>query len=394
MLGQQHVRSGYGNTRRRYPHADQVPGMASNVTSVAISGDNDFICAIKQEALYCWGHNDRGQLGQGDAVDRAAPTLVPGFGSRVTSVAAGRAHVCAVVNGSNYCWGDNSFGQLGLGTVDALNHYNPTLQHATYAGAVAANRNNTCMFVLPFIGASQGTLRCWGSNAYGQLGKGGTPGGQNGSEGVDINPPTITVNFKKVTLGWNHVCALTDVGAIYCWGNNANWQVADGTGYATRSLPAQVYNSYQVIYTDVSAGGDHTIAVSGDTTTNLKSVWTWGRGEFGQNQKGSHHYARPYGDTCMDPFTYPSQPLCDSQVPTPTLIHGVATYQVRGPVVLADGAYHTLFYATCGNSTLGAAFACSAPVFNVGGDNGDGQLGSVTLPWRTYISDYANPATW
>lgn len=29
--------------------------MASNVTSVAISGDNDFICAIKQEALYCWG---------------------------------------------------------------------------------------------------------------------------------------------------------------------------------------------------------------------------------------------------------------------------------------------------------------------------------------------------
>jgi len=78
----------------------------------------------------CWGANEYGQLGLGDANDRGdqpgeLPTPIVDLGgdSRVREelIASGANHVCAALHGADYryswtvkCWGRNDKGQLGL----------------------------------------------------------------------------------------------------------------------------------------------------------------------------------------------------------------------------------------------------------------------------------------
>jgi alpha-tubulin suppressor-like RCC1 family protein len=71
--------------------------------------------------LWCWGENERGQIGVGDGMDRAAPARVAVLSDEVVDVAAGVAHTCAIVTGALgtrvYCWGANLEGQLGDGSM-------------------------------------------------------------------------------------------------------------------------------------------------------------------------------------------------------------------------------------------------------------------------------------
>ena len=49
---------------------------------------------------------------------QATPVAVAGLPGTVTAVAAGGAHTCALTaTGAVFCWGDNSFGQLGNGST-------------------------------------------------------------------------------------------------------------------------------------------------------------------------------------------------------------------------------------------------------------------------------------
>ena len=84
----------------------------------------DHTCAIRtNRALWCWGLNDSGQLGLGYY------TVGPGVGTpqpqQVTSpaaagwatITAGFAHTCAIRSGGRlWCWGWNDRGQLGIGS--------------------------------------------------------------------------------------------------------------------------------------------------------------------------------------------------------------------------------------------------------------------------------------
>jgi alpha-tubulin suppressor-like RCC1 family protein len=69
---------------------------------------------------YCWGDNSSGQLGNGTMTSNTTPSAVAG-GLNFGSLSAGGSHTCAVIlnnsispnAGAVYCWGDNSHGQLG-----------------------------------------------------------------------------------------------------------------------------------------------------------------------------------------------------------------------------------------------------------------------------------------
>ena len=77
-------------------------------------------------AVFCWGSNEYGQLGDSSLVNRAAPTMVPGLPD-VVSVTAGGIHTCALTrDGTAYCWGWNGRGQLGIGRVDIDHVTTPT----------------------------------------------------------------------------------------------------------------------------------------------------------------------------------------------------------------------------------------------------------------------------
>jgi hypothetical protein len=64
--------------------------MGSGVTAVAAGYYHT--CAIKSGALYCWGRNAYGQLGDGTTTDRTTPVAVTNMGSGAAAVAAGGYH--------------------------------------------------------------------------------------------------------------------------------------------------------------------------------------------------------------------------------------------------------------------------------------------------------------
>ena len=69
-------------------------------------------------AAYCWGSNANGQLGNGTIGGTSVPAGPVSGGLTFVALSAGGAHTCGVTsNGAIYCWGSNSSGQLGDGTL-------------------------------------------------------------------------------------------------------------------------------------------------------------------------------------------------------------------------------------------------------------------------------------
>ncbi|GMV14316.1 MAG: hypothetical protein HS104_19300 [Polyangiaceae bacterium] len=76
-------------------------------------------CALDAAgSVSCWGRNDWGQLGVGALVDKTTAPLGVALPERIVELAAGWDHSCALgESGALYCWGANDRGQLGQGTL-------------------------------------------------------------------------------------------------------------------------------------------------------------------------------------------------------------------------------------------------------------------------------------
>ena len=178
-------------------------------------------------AVYAWGYNGSGQLGDGTTTNRTTPTLVTALsGQTVTALAAGNSHSLALTStGAVYAWGDNSSGQLGDGTT--TNRATPTLV-TTLSGqtvtAVAGGDYHSLALT------STGAVYAWGANWAGQLGDDTTTSRATPTLVTALSGQTVTA----VAGGGSHSLALTSTGAVYAWGDNYNGQLGDGTaGYKT-----------------------------------------------------------------------------------------------------------------------------------------------------------------
>ena len=96
-----------------------------------VSAGDNHACAVKEGVVWCWGANNRGQLGNGRDQDSATPTPVNGI-STATQISAGAgrfvgspdAHTCALLRaGEIKCWGAGTEGQLGNGSL--IDAYEP-----------------------------------------------------------------------------------------------------------------------------------------------------------------------------------------------------------------------------------------------------------------------------
>lgn len=90
----------------------------TTVTSPAgmAQGGITHACALDDGgAIFCWGWNGAGQLGDGSKTDRLVPTAV-NSSVHFESVALGGAYSCGMSGAAIYCWGANSVGQLGAGS--------------------------------------------------------------------------------------------------------------------------------------------------------------------------------------------------------------------------------------------------------------------------------------
>jgi alpha-tubulin suppressor-like RCC1 family protein len=169
-------------------------------------------CAIlKDGTVPCWGTALPSQS--------SMPTVVRGLPSAtaVSFAGAGAAYACALAAGSVWCWGDNSHGQLGIGSGASSREPVTTLSNAGGVLSLSTAPIAACAV------AGDGGVYCWGNNLYGQLG----PFGPSGGGGAPLNVPTITA-AKSVVLGLNHTCVLRVDGTVRCWGTNTYGQLGDG----------------------------------------------------------------------------------------------------------------------------------------------------------------------
>jgi alpha-tubulin suppressor-like RCC1 family protein len=223
----------------------------------------------------CWGRNSVGQLGIGSTTDSSTPITVTALsGLTVTAVEAGGFHTCALIsNGTVRCWGDNLFGQLGTAAGTASNSPSPVaVAGLTNVTAIAAGGIHTCALILG------GTIRCWGGNGQGRLGNGGTP--SDASAAVP-NPVTVTgiSTAIAITAGRGHSCAILSGGAVRCWGDNSAAMLGNGTTTSS-STPVNVTGIASAVA--IAAGAVQTCARLADSTLEC-----WGDNSNGQLGPGS-----------------------------------------------------------------------------------------------------------
>jgi alpha-tubulin suppressor-like RCC1 family protein len=147
-----------------------VPVLVTQLGAVrSVTAGGFATCAITTDRqLRCWGSNEYGQLGVGPSGQGAVselPVTVAGL-SDVTQVSLGGSHSCAVTGaGALFCWGANAVGQLGDGTRSP--RAMPTrVASLTSVGRVEASAGFT-LAIDKTVG-----LVSFGNNSDGQLGDG------------------------------------------------------------------------------------------------------------------------------------------------------------------------------------------------------------------------------
>jgi len=248
----------------------------------AIAAGSEHAAAIKTDGtLWAWGWNGAGEIGDGSTQDRHAPVQVGSFNDW-EQIAAGadqtlgvRKDVAQSTNrNSLWTWGGNGMGQVGNGgTTNQLTPYALDL----FQVRVASGGDSYSIATLSSPPTSYG----WGYNGFGQLGDGSN---NNQTKAEYLVSPTSGFNvgnFDKLSAGSGHVVAIRN-GALWSWGLNSHGQLGNG-GTGNASQPAQVPLPSTVPgWIAVAAGGQHSLGIKADGT-----LWAWGWNAFGQLGDGS-----------------------------------------------------------------------------------------------------------
>jgi len=245
-------------------------GLPANIVSVS-AGDTHTCVLTQAGDVYCWGNNTAGRLGDGTDTNRPAPTKVIDLPGPVAQISAGDEGTCALTEaGAALCWGDNDEGQLGNGTT--TDSFVPTPVTGLPSGVREINTNDTTACAV----MKAGTVRCWGDNDDGELGD-----GTNTSSFVPVEVVGLT-DAVKVSAGDEHTCAFTKAGAAYCWGSNDDGQL--GNNSTTDSDVPVAVSGLEAGTVALQAGDDVTCAL-----TDSAAAFCWGsntNGEVGDGTVG------------------------------------------------------------------------------------------------------------
>jgi alpha-tubulin suppressor-like RCC1 family protein len=236
-----------------------------------ISTGGAHACALSQAGnAYCWGGKDTGQLGAGDAYFRLSPVPVQAPPSPFTWISLGRWFGCGrVESGDAYCWGRGGEGSLGNGEWDDLDAPGRVnLPEPIIRGT--AGRYHACGVT------AAGKAYCWGRNDSFQLG--------TGYDSFEPNPVPVFGGHSFATLraGGVHTCGITQEGETLCWGWNGYGAVGQGEFGGALAVPTPVSVPEGVTFTSLNGGYDHTCALS-----TAGDVWCWGRNHYGQIGSGN-----------------------------------------------------------------------------------------------------------
>eukprot|EP01083_Nonionella_stella_P248654 860583_1 len=285
----------------------------------ALTGDsgNHHTCVIHNTITKCFGRNDFGQLGIDDDVDRGdvpndmGDNLIPtdlGSDFIPMQIEAGCDFSCALSTANKVkCFGVNTYGQIGLTMgiswigsspghmgdnlleIDLGTDFTPIQISSGYRHNCALSDTNT--------------IKCFGSNTYGELGYGDTVI-RDGSPHLGDNLPVVDLGSfipMAITCGGHFTCALSTTNAVKCWGRNTYGTLGlgdtdhrgDGAGeMGDNLLPINLGSNF--IPMQIQSGYTHTCALS---TTDTVKCWGYnGDGGLGYGDRKARGDGTDMGD--------------------------------------------------------------------------------------------------
>jgi prepilin-type N-terminal cleavage/methylation domain-containing protein len=178
-------------------------------------------CVIgSNNSTYCWGRNNYGQLGDNSVINKTSPVLISAgnipSGTYARSVSSGIYNTC--INASNnliYCWGLNDKYQLGWNTLNYVTTPRSTARGEIPTGIIKqliTGRDRTCAI------ASNDKAYCWGSDEFGSLGHGDW-GDYSYLPRMVVNGESVNGTFKSISPGFLFTCGTSVDNKSYCWGS-------------------------------------------------------------------------------------------------------------------------------------------------------------------------------
>ena len=243
------------------------------------------IALASDGTVYTWGFNQYGQLGDNTTTNSRSPIAVqvagtPLAGKTIVQIAAGADHSLALDSGGAlYAWGSNAYGQLGNGTTTnssvpvAVKIAGTPLAGKTIVQIAAGANHNMVL-------TSDGEVYIWGWNYHGQLGN-NTKTNSNTIVAVQtIGTPLAGKKIVKIAAGQGHSLALTDDGMVYAWGRNDTGQLGNNAT-TDAMLPVAVTvtgtpMSNKTIV-EIASGARHSLAID-----SSGKVYAWGHNGSGQ----------------------------------------------------------------------------------------------------------------
>ncbi len=287
------------NTIRRVLTSDSIPDTANWLT---VSTNYSHTCGIKKDeatlkdaySLWCWGSNNRLQLGLAATANAATSQFVTkvippaiGFNPQTDvwiAVSSGDEHTCAIsatkvdasipVSGKLWCWGNNIYRETGnaSGTKIILENSNSVDSSSNWV-SVAAGLNKSCAI------NDAGAAFCFGYNASVSF-------VDNSFSMTAVSGPNE--NWTSIHVGFGHECGVKTItesnvtkSKLHCWGQQQFAQL--GTGFNYNNYIPNLISNYDTsvdspyVWKTLAAGGLHTCAIKNDN-----SLWCWGRNYWGQ----------------------------------------------------------------------------------------------------------------
>ena len=262
-----------------------------------VLGQSNTAVVTEAGALWTWGSNNDGQLGDGTKVNRASPVKIM---ENVKSFYADHYFMSSSVvktDGSLWIWG-NVPSEAGSGVTDtilspqklmdnvesAVVHYYRSIALKTdgslWAWGMEKNSvfasstpvkilDNVASFSNSHAIGKDGSLWTWGNNSYGTVGDGTTE--------TRNKPVKIMDNVAEYATTGGYCMAVKRDGSLWAWGKNINGCLGDGT-FTDRLSPVKILDNVA----SVSLDNDNCAAIKTDGT-----LWTWGGNQHGQLGNGT-----------------------------------------------------------------------------------------------------------
>ncbi len=270
---------------------------------VALAAGDHHSCALFEDGgVKCWGGAEHGRLGSGDVnnlgdepgeMGEALPWVDLGSGRYAVAIAAGGGHSCAILDDATMkCWGSAYAGRNGSGTEydnrgDAPGEMGDNLLPLDLGAertvtAVSTGYAHSCALL------DDGSVKCWGHGAFGQLGQGDIEHRGDGPDELGDALPAIDLGPGRTALAVSaaadHSCAVLDDRTVKCWGAAFSGRL--GSGDTLENLgddPGEMGDALPVI--DLGAGAVYSLVTGGGHTCVLlddETIKCWGGNPRGQ----------------------------------------------------------------------------------------------------------------